>query len=355
MTGEVLLRGLLGFLEALRAEGLSPGQEGVQAWLRALSLLPWELETFFLASRALLVHRKEDYPAFERAFRRYFGFLREAPSPWGKEGAFPMVGEGEEGEGVFRGAYSPLERLLRRPLEGLTPSEAELLAHLLLALAFPPPRYPSRRRRAGRKGERLALPPTLRRALRTGGEILDPRFFRPKPQPYRFYFLLDVSGSMAPYARALFLLLKALHGRGFPVEALAFGTRLTPIGALLALPPSEALSALGRVAEDYAGGTRIGESLKAFLQGFGRRLGRRALLFILSDGLDQGDPEAIAQALRALRGRVRRLYWLNPLAGLPGYAPLARGMRAALPYLDVLFPAGTGEELLRFLRALRGL
>lgn len=355
MTGEVLLRGLLGFLEALRAEGLSPGQEAVQAWLRGVLLLPWETQAFFLASRALLVHRKEDYPAFERAFRRYFGLLREEALPL-REGAFPVMGQGEEeGEGVFRGAYSPLERLLRRPLQGLTPGEAELLARLLLALAFRAPRFPSRRRRAGRKGRRLALAPTLRRALRTGGEVLDPRFLRPKPQAYRLYFLLDVSGSMAPYARALFLLLKALQGRGFPLEAFAFGTRLTPITSLLPLPPSEALAALGRVAQDYAGGTRLGGSLQAFLQGFRRRLGRRALLFVLSDGLDQGEPEAVAQALRALRARVRRIYWLNPLAGLPGYTPLARGMRAALPYLDALLPAGTGEELLHFLRLLRGL
>lgn len=354
---EALLRGLLGFLEALRAEGVRPGQGQVQAWLQGLLLVPWEGEAFYLASRALLLGRKEDYPAFDRAFRRYFGLLRPKALPHqAAQGSLPVLGPGEaEGEGVLRGAYSPLERLLRRPLEALAPGEALLLSRFLLALTFPPPRRPVRRRRRGGAGERLSLPATLRRALRTGGEVLDPRFLKPRRQPYRYYVLLDVSGSMAPYARALFLLLQALKGRGFPLEAFAFGTRLTRISPLLPLPPAEALPGLGRLAEDFAGGTRLGESLRAFLEAEGRRLGRRSLLFVLSDGLDQGDPEEVARALRALRRRVRRIYWLNPLAGLPGYAPLARGMQAALPYLDALLPAGTGEELLAFLRRLRGL
>jgi len=352
-----LLRGLLGFIGTLRAEGLRPGQAQIQAWLQGLLLVPWEGEAFYLASRALLVGRKEDYAAFDRAFRRYFGHLRPKALPrQAAQGSFPVLGSGEaEGEGVLKGAYSPLERLLRRPLEAMTPGEALLLARLLSALVFPPPRFAARRRRRVPKGERLSLPATLRRALRTGGEILEARFLSPRRQAYRYYVLLDVSGSMAPYARALFLLLQALKERGFPLEAFAFGTRLTRITPLLSLRPQEALPGLGRLAEDFAGGTRLGESLRAFLEGEGRRLGRRSLLLVLSDGLDQGDPEAVARALGALRRRVRRIYWLNPLAGLPGYAPLARGMRAALPYLDALLPAGTGEELLAFLRRLRDL
>jgi uncharacterized protein with von Willebrand factor type A (vWA) domain len=352
-----LLQGLLGFVEALRAEGLSPGQDQVQAWLLGLLSVPWEGDSFYLASRALLVGRKEDYAAFDRAFRRYFGWLRPEFLPQQKAlGSLPLLGQAEaEGEGALRGAYSPLERLLRRSLESLTPGEALVLARFLLALAFPPPRHPARRRRRTRQGERLSLPATLRRALRTGGEVLDPRFLKPKRQLYRYYALLDVSGSMAPYARILFLLLQALRRRGFPLEAFAFGTRLTRITPLLPLPPQEALPELGRLAEDFAGGTRLGLSLRAFLEGEGRQLGRRSLLLVLSDGLDQGEPEEVGQALKALRRRVRRIYWLNPLAGLPGYSPLARGMRAALPYLDDLLPAGTGEELLAFLRRLKNL
>jgi uncharacterized protein with von Willebrand factor type A (vWA) domain len=185
--------------------------------------------------------------------------------------------------------------------------------------------------------------------------VLDPRFLKARRRAYHYYVLLDISGSMAPYARALFLLLQSLHGRGFPLEAFAFGTKLTCITPLLPLLPAEALPRLGHLAEDYAGGTRLGASLEAFYRGEGRYLGRRSLLFIASDGLDQGDPEEVIRALKALKRRVRRVYWLNPLAGLPNYAPLARGMQAALPYLDALLPAGTGEELLAFLRRLRSL
>lgn len=134
-----LLRGLLGFVEALRAEGLSPGQDQVQAWLQGLLSVPWEGGSFYLASRALLVGRKEDYTAFDRAFRRYFGWLRPEFLPQQKAlGSLPLLGQAEaEGEGALRGAYSPLERLLKRPLESLTPGEALVLARFLLALAFP--------------------------------------------------------------------------------------------------------------------------------------------------------------------------------------------------------------------------
>ncbi|WP_145964254.1 VWA domain-containing protein [Thermus thermamylovorans] len=353
---EALTRGLLGFVAALRQEGVRPGRGQVQAWLEALPHLPWRWETFYQAARALLAVRREEQAAFDRAFRRYFGLGAAWPlSAPRAAGAFAVAARGEEeGEGALRGAYSPLERLRRWPLEALTPREYELLGDLLRALAFPPPRARVRRRRPGLKGERLHLPATLRRALRLG-EWVELRFRAPLRRPYRFYFLLDVSGSMAPYARGLFLLLQALWARGFPLEAYAFGTRLTRITPLLGLEPRGALPELGRLAEDFAGGTRLGAALQGLAEREGRRLGRRCLLFVLSDGLDQGEPKEVARALRVLRRRVRRIFWLNPLAGLPGYAPEARGMRAALPFLDALWPLGTLEEIRAFLRRLKAL
>ena len=157
----------------------------------------------------------------------------------------------------------------------------------------------------------------------------------------------DVSGSMAPYARMLLQYLQAAVAARARVEAFVFGTRLTRVTRELAgRDPDRALRARRRRAsQDWSGGTRIGEALAELNRVHGRRIGRGALVVVLSDGWDRGDPELLAQEMARLRRCAHRVVWLNPLAADPRYAPLTRGMQAAMPYVDHLLPGNSIASL----------
>src|SRR5262249_17602776 len=196
---------------------------------------------------------------------------------------------------------------------------------------------PSRRRRpSSRRRGRVDLRRTVRRSLRTQGEIAERRFDEQSQRPRRVVLLCDVSGSMEPYARALVRFLHAAvvgHGR---VEAFALGTRLTRITRELSTrDPDAALAAAARRVVDWSGGTRLGEGLRAFNDTWGvRGMARGAIVVILSDGWDRGEPEMLAEQMARLHLVAHRIVWVNPLRATPGYAPLARGMAAALPHVD---------------------
>lgn len=216
--------------------------------------------------------------------------------------------------------------------------------------------HPSRRFRPARRGSRLDLRASMRQSLRDGGEPLRLRFRARKPDPGRIVVLCDVSGSMEPYSRVLLRFVHALERR-LPrrVEAFAFSTsylRLAPF--LRTADVDHAFRRAVAAAADWGGGTRIGECLERWLREYGEVLGgRRTTVLVLSDGLDMGEPERLREALRRLRRRCGRLLWLNPLAGDPRYRPLARGMRAALPYVDALVPASGLDHLSRLGEHLR--
>ena len=175
---------------------------------------------------------------------------------------------------------------------------------------------------------------TLRAALRTGGEPIRRRSFATAQRPRRVVLLCDVSGSMDLYTRALLRFLQAaVAGRG-GVEAFVFATRLTRITRHLSWrDPDAALARAGVAVADWAGGTRLGAVLHDFNTEWGD-LARRAVVVVLSDGWDRGDPAALTAELVRLRRHAHRVVWVNPLKATPGYAPLARGMAAALPYVD---------------------
>jgi len=208
-------------------------------------------------------------------------------------------------------------------------------------------RLPLRRTRRAVPARRGApdLRRTLRRALRTGGDALQPSFRRRRRRPRRLVLLLDVSGSMEAYARALVVLAYALLRRDSAWEAFCFGTRLTRLTPALAChDPQEALAAAAGRATDWGGGTRIGESLKTFLDRHGQgRLARGAVVVICSDGLDVGDPELLERQMERLHLVAHRVVWLNPLKSHSEFRPLARGMQAALPHVD-LFASGHSVE-----------
>jgi uncharacterized protein len=245
----------------------------------------------------------------------------------------PALEPGESESPARRGFASRIEVLRQKHLAACS---AEELAELVRAAPFSLPLRRTRRRRAARGGD-PDLRRTLRRALRTGGEPVERAWRRRTRRPRRLILLLDVSGSMSAYSRGLLLLAHgALRGdRRF--EAFAFGTRLTPLSrALRVRDPDDALRRTAAQVFDWDGGTRIGDSLKAFLDRYGHGgLARGAVVVVCSDGLDVGDPELLAAQMARLARLAHRVVWLNPLKASPAYAPLARGMAAALPYVDV--------------------
>jgi hypothetical protein len=195
----------------------------------------------------------------------------------------------------------------------------------------------SRRRRPSVRDEgRPDLRRTVRRALRSGGEPIRRAFLEPGSRPRRVVLLCDVSGSMEPYSRALLRFLHAaVVGRG-QIEAFSLGTRLTRLTRELASrDPDAALATAARAVPDWSGGTRLGEGLRAFNDGWGvRGMARGAVVVILSDGWDRGDPAVLREQMERLSRVAWKVVWVNPLKASPGYAPLAAGMAAALPYVD---------------------
>ena len=193
--------------------------------------------------------------------------------------------------------------------------------------------------------------------MRSGGEVIEPSWRTRRERPRRLILLLDVSGSMAEYSRAL-LQFAYSAGRGSQVETFCFATRLSRVTDVLARrDPDIALAQASEAVVDWDGGTRIGDALGEFTREWGRRgLARGAIVVICSDGLERGDPEALAAEMERLRRLTHRIVWVNPLKGDPAYEPLARGMRAALPYIDVFVPGhdlASLEALAQLLPALR--
>jgi uncharacterized protein with von Willebrand factor type A (vWA) domain len=177
---------------------------------------------------------------------------------------------------------------------------------------------------------------TMRAALRSGGEPVRRMHLEQSTRPRRIVLLCDVSGSMESYGRELMRFLHvAVVGRG-SVEAFALGTRLTRLTRQLSSHDADAaLSSATAAVADWSGGTRLGEGLRAFNDRFGvRGMARGAIVVVMSDGWDRGDPEILAGEMARLRRVAYRVVWVNPLKASPGYAPLARGMAAALPYVD---------------------
>jgi uncharacterized protein with von Willebrand factor type A (vWA) domain len=230
-------------------------------------------------------------------------------------------------------AASELERLKDTRLDLLTDAELALLARL----TFTPPRRRARRTRASHRGEHLDVRATLRRSRRTAGDPVERLHRRRRSRPRPLVALLDVSGSMAPYARAYLLLLEGA-ARGARAETFVFATRLTRVTrALQQGRAPEALRRASAQAPDWAGGTRIGAALHRFNDRHGRRgMARGAVVVILSDGWERGDPALVGRELERLARLAHRIVWVNPRVAAPGFRPVTGGMAAALPHIDEL-------------------
>ena len=212
----------------------------------------------------------------------------------------------------------------------------------------------TRRTRPASSGSVFDMRRTLRRSLRTQGEPFDRAWRARKSRTRPLVLILDVSGSMSPYARALMQFAYAAMAAGRRVETFCFGTRLTRVTRTLRTrDPDRALHEIGKQVEDWEGGTRIGESLKTLLDGWSQRAALRGSVVVLcSDGLERGDPELLRAQMARLRRLAHRVVWVNPLKGSPRYEPLARGMAAALPSVDVFLSGHNLESLEELSRAL---
>jgi uncharacterized protein with von Willebrand factor type A (vWA) domain len=310
----------------------------------AAALPPSEL---YWAGRITLVSRREDLPVYDRTFREHFGGAPDAPAPRPRERLVVAAAPGPDGrataqeatEGDETGAASDVEVLRRKRFASLSDEELAAVSRLMARIRLDAPERRTRRRRRARAGE-PDLRRTLRRALRTGGEPIDRAFRARRRRRRRVVLVLDVSGSMAPYSRALLMFAHAALRCDARWEAFAFATRLTRLSPQLrAAAPDEALARLGAETADWDGGTRIGTSVARLVEGDGGRdVVRGAIVVLLSDGLDVGDPELLGAQMERLGRLAHRVVWLNPLMENPDYAPLARGMRAALPHVNVFAP-----------------
>jgi uncharacterized protein len=241
------------------------------------------------------------------------------------------------------------EELLRgRRFESLSAAELSELYRLMAQLRIVTPVRRSRRARRDHHGRNIDLRRTMRQGMRTGGDPIQIARRRRPSVPRRIVMLCDISGSMEPYARAYLQFLtcaagNALHSGG-PVEAFVFATRLTRLTrALQSRSPERAIQRAAAAAPDWSSGTRIGDALKRFNDRYGRRgMARGAVIVILSDGWERGDPDLVRREMERLSRVAHRIIWVNPRVSAPGFAPKAAGMVAALPYIDALV---SGESL----------
>ena len=350
MTG--VDRMAVAFSRLLRGAGLDVPVGTVTTFAHALAAVGLERrESVYWAGRTTLIRRPEDVEAYDRTFSAFW--LDRAPHrpiPPNHEEVILAVDTGEDDTGetldepgphlpTITVRYSRTEVLRHKDFAAYTHDEfaeaRRLMADLKLAGEL---RQSRRLRPVPRASGRPDLRRTVRRALRSGGEPLHRAWQAPAERPRRIVLLCDVSGSMEPYARALLRFLHAaVTARGAGrVEAFALGTRLTRITKELSWrDPDAALADAADAVEDFSGGTRLGEGLQAFNDRWGvRGMARGSIVVILSDGWDRGDPVKLGGEMARLRRVAHRVVWVNPLKAAPGYAPLARGMAAALPYVD---------------------
>jgi hypothetical protein len=355
--------GRLGDLTAvLRAQGTRVGVGELLTAVRCLEEVDCaSREDVRLALRAVLCSQHVDLERFDLAFVAVFGDGRvplDSADPLGALGLVerpapvmglsdPGGGTAEEDSEIVPAAWSDIEMLREKDFARYTEAEMALARELIHRLALRHPTRLSRRTRPSRRREHVPdLRATVHASLRTAGEPLHRRWRAPTQRPRQVVLVCDVSGSMAPYARMLLQYMHACVAAQRRVEAFAFGTRLTRITQELAgRDHDRALDRAAAAVTDFSGGTRIGAAIAELNRVHGRRIGRGAVVIVLSDGWDRGEPEQLDVEMARLRRAAYRLVWLNPLAAHPDYQPLARGMQAAVPHTDQLLAGNSLASL----------
>jgi len=374
-----LLPRLGAFARLLHDAGLEAGPRRLTDATRALTYIDLKMEPDFRSAlRSVFVSRKDDIATFEAAFDIFWA----PPDPRaaagvlpGRTRALPLSPERAKAWANALGlnssqmnreqdpravpatssGYSAEELLRHKDFDAMTWQETEQVRRLLEQAPWRVAERKTRRLRAARSG-RIDLRRSARHAIRSSGELV--RLFRRRPRMRRRPLVLvcDVSGSMERYSRLLMIFAHAIARRE-DLEVFVFSTRLTRVTRLLRQRDLDrALASVSKGVRDFSGGTRIGDALADFNRHWARRvLGHGAVVIIISDGWDRGDPDQLTAELVHLRRSAHRLIWLNPLLGSEGYQPLTRGMAAALPYCDDFLAAHNVQALDDLGRLLAGL
>jgi uncharacterized protein with von Willebrand factor type A (vWA) domain len=366
-VGEAVSERLSDLTSLLRAYGVRVGVGELLGAHRALAAVDASSrEDARLALRAVLCTDRADLERFEAAFVAVFGSGTVVGDPLRALGtiereALPSMAVPDGGGGsraleelsaeehVVPAAWSAVEMLREKDFAAYSEAEMVLARELIARLARRGPTRVSRRLRPirrRRRGHRADLRRIVRASLRTGGEPVERHWRAPSERPRPVVLVCDVSGSMSPYARMLLQYMHASIAARRRVEAFVFGTRLTRVtNELSGRDHDRALERAAAAVSDFSGGTRIGEALACLNREHGRRVGRGAVVVILSDGWDRGDPELLDAEMARLRRSAHRLVWLNPLAAHPQFEPLTRGMRAAIPHTDELLAGNSLASL----------
>ena len=379
-----ILPNLLMFGEVLRRLGLEVGSANMLDLVRATEYVPigGNRNDFRLAARALLVHKQSDLALFDEAFQVFWrrpahGTSMRDLRSMGEERRYrtprvmPHREDTSDGPPDDQGSedaenrqpvvdlqrsFSAREVLRQRDFAEFTPAEVSAARVLMSELAWDLGQRRTRRLTRG-DGSTIDLRRSMRRSLSHGGEMLELARRRRKTKPRPLVLICDVSGSMERYTRMLLHFVHTVAVSGQHLEAFLFATRLTRITRHLAVRGvDQAVAQVAHAVPDWAGGTRIGEAIKSFNYRWARRVLRGgAVVLVISDGWDRGDPDLLSREMARLQRSCHRLIWLNPLLGSPTYEPLTRGMQAALPYIDDFLPAHNLHSLQELARHLNQL
>ena len=351
---------LVRFAGELREAGLAVGSGDVLVYCSALARLdPSDLVDLYWAGRTTLVSRPDDIARYDEVFRRFF---LDAGNPVPElvtitartaaeaEAALALpeterAGEEREDQAVLGWMASDVAALKHKAFAACTPEELAAVRRIMARIRLTPPRRRTRRTTAARTGRTPDLRRIVRESLRLHGEPAELYWRQRKARLRPLILILDVSGSMADYSRNLLQFAYSARRAAAKVEVFCFGTRLTRITKELGgRRPDEALARAGRAVFDWEGGTRIGDSLDAFVRGYARRgLARGGVVVVCSDGLDRGDPEVLATAVARLSRLCHRLVWMNPHKGDDaGFRPSTLGMMVVAPHVDLML---SGHDL----------
>ena len=356
---------ILEFCRFLRSEGFSVGiQETTDALRAVVEVNISDRVSVKLALKTILCASKEEAEEFDLLFDTFWNRTdcaspicsRPAKSVVQKvisvEGNVSRPSEAQSGntdnDSKRTVGASAIEKMKQTDFAKLPSQDLVQLEEIAFRLWKRMSTRLIRRERAGERAERLDFRRTIRAGTGRGGDWIDLRFRGRKQRRLHLITLLDVSGSMDLYSMFLLRFVYALHKYFKRIDSFTFGTRLTYLGrSLKHADLKTTMGMLSRTVEDWSGGTRIGESLREFNRKYARNMvSRNTLVLILSDGWDTGEPTILAEELRSLKKRARKLIWMNPLLGSENYQPLTRGMAAALPFTDIFIPAHTLQSLI---------
>ena len=354
------------FARILRGAGLDVPLDSVIIFVNALGQLGLEdRNDVYWAAHATLIRRHEDTPIFDRAFAVFWDQRIAIDTTISERELVSMTlliddentsaddtaGEPVDDKNTIMLRFSSIETLREKDFAEYNPAELREAEQFMSSLRLAgPPKKSLRLIKTNRHGARHDIRRTMRASLQHDGEPIERYWRQPSTRLRRLVVLLDISGSMEPYARALLRFMHAAVVGRQRVEAFTFGTRLTRITKeLTSRDPDKALSQTSAQVSDWSGGTRLGECLRTFNDKWGvGGMARGSIFVVLSDGWDRGDPAVFAEQMQRLNRVAYRVIWVNPLKVSPGYAPLARGMAAALPYIDD-FVEGHSLEALQHL------